>query len=280
MNSLFGLAQRMMNSVIRVLAGFIEYKKAEHKWITSEQSGTSQTELIGHVLVVKNQKYAQVARICIASFLHFHPSSRVVIHCDGTTIKSMKKNAKFGIHAKRVRIVCDQDSDIPWQDSKLHLILALNGSRDFVMDADLKWNGSLEKLDGVTFFVRENPYNSNKNYELLFKALGIESRSNEYMKNTSFFSWSGLNYPQQDFESLETLLSRIYKESKKLEVPVEDQTSLVRISEQLALSLFIRDSEAFYLKDTDAQFDGSFVESSYFGATGTRFSMFGVTSRW
>lgn len=279
MNSLIGLNKRVIRVIKRIFTGFIDFKKAEHTWINSISLNSPQTEITGHVLVVKNQKYAQIARICVASFLHYHPISHVVIHCDSATFRSMKRNFKFGIHSSRVRIDCDQDDGKSWQDLKLQLILSLNGTPDFVMDADLKWNGPLGELKGVTFFVKETPFNSDKIYEALFEKLGIISKSNEFMKNTSFFSWNGITYTQEDVRYLKNLLSQIYQESKNLNVFPEEQASLIRISEQLALSLFIKDTEATYLKVSDTQFDGSFVESSYFGATGTKFGKFGITSR-
>jgi hypothetical protein len=65
------------------------------------------------------------------------------------------------------------------------------------------------------------------------------------------------------------------------EMSVSDSTkeSLKRVSEQLCLSILVPESESNYLKDADSQFDGTFVESSYFGATGTRFGWFGITSK-
>jgi hypothetical protein len=279
MNSLIGMSKRVIRVFKRIFTGFIDFKKVERTWINSMSLNSPQKEITGHVLVVKNQKYAQIARICVASYLHYHPISHVVIHCDKTTFRSMKRNFKFGIHSNRVRIVCDQEDGKTWQNLKLQLILSLNGTPDFVMDADLKWNGSLGELKGVTFFVRETPFNNNDIYKALFDKLGIISRSNEFMKNTSFFSWNGITYAQEDVRYLKNLLSQIYQESKNLNVCPEEQASLIRISEQLAMSLFIKDTEATYLKESDTQFDGSFVESSYFGATGTKFGKFGITSR-
>ncbi len=279
MYSLIGLNKRVIRVIKRILTGFIDFKKTEHTWINSMSLNSSQKKITGHVLVVKNQKYAQIARICVASFLHYHPIAYVVIHCDRTTYRSMKRNFKFGIHSKQVKIVCDQEDGKTWQDLKLQLILSLNGTPDFVMDADLKWNGSLGELKGVTFFVKENQFKSNEIYAALFDKLGISSRSNEFMKNTSFFSWNGITHAQAEVRYLKNLLSQIYQESKNLNVFPEEKASLIRISEQLVLSLFVKDIEATYLKESDTQFDGSFVESSYFGATGTKFGKFGITSR-
>jgi hypothetical protein len=50
-------------------------------------------------------------------------------------------------------------------------------------------------------------------------------------------------------------------------------SSTKRISEQIALSLLVEklNSPIYFLKESDGFKDGSFVESSYFGATGASF---------
>ena len=52
-----------------------------------------------------------------------------------------------------------------------------------------------------------------------------------------------------------------------------DRESVLRISEQLALSLAVEswNEEIFLLKSYDGHMDGQFVESSYYGATGISF---------
>jgi hypothetical protein len=56
-------------------------------------------------------------------------------------------------------------------------------------------------------------------------------------------------------------------------IPSEDAVSIIRISEQIALSALVdvKNQEVNFLKKVDGYRDGSFVESSYFGATGSAF---------
>jgi hypothetical protein len=56
-------------------------------------------------------------------------------------------------------------------------------------------------------------------------------------------------------------------------IPLDDKNFVRRISEQLALSLFVEKlgQAIYFLKENDGHRDGSFLESSYFGATGSQF---------
>lgn len=265
--------------IARSLKGFLEHRKNMNKWNNSTSLDATYAEFDGHVVVVKNPKYAEVAQICIASFLHFHPNARITVHCDSTTMQVMKKKSKFGLHGNQVKVINDLTFNETWQDLKLGLISNLQGTNEFLMDADLKWNGPIEKFAGITFFVREFMFHEDKLYLELFRDLGIVSQLDNSMKNTSFFSWQGKALSEGNVSELMELRKRICDSAGKLGVDSEQKNSIIRISEQLALSLLIQDSDASFLKAKDAQFDGRYVESSYFGATGTRFSKFGITSR-
>jgi hypothetical protein len=92
------------------------------------------------------------------------------------------------------------------------------------------------------------------------------------MKNTSFFSWSG-------FEPDDNLLARVRELEKDIfefATSTRDLSSswMARMSEQIALSLAVEEIDEIkidYLKSSDGFKDGTFVESSYFGATGATF---------
>lgn len=263
----------------RIINGFMEHNRNMKLWNKSDSISASMGAFDGHVLVVKDSKYAQVAQICIASFLHFHPNARITIHCDTHTFKSMRKKSKFGIHNQSVKVMNDQPKNKTWQELKIELALGMQNTDQFLMDADLKWNGSLGILDGITFFVREFTFKENDLYRQLFADMDMSSQLNNSMKNTSFFSWNGRIYGDGAAEQFSTLRKKICSSASQLEITSEEKASVFRISEQLAISLLIKDEEAKYIKARDVQFDGEFVESSYFGATGTRFGRFGITSR-
>jgi len=270
---------RVSGFLTRSVNGFLEHTGNMNRWNKSDSQDASFSRINGHVLVVKNPKYAEIARICIASFLHFHPKAKITVHCDNQTYNAMKKKSKFGIHNHAVTVTNDQPDSDTWQELKLDLIVAIQNTSDFLMDADLKWNGSLRDIKGITFFVREFRFSENDLYLPLFRKLGMLEQLNNSMKNTSFFTWQGNSYGHATAQDFSKLRKGICDSATHLEIANDQRDSFLRISEQLAISLLIPDEVSYFLKSKDTQFDGGFVESSYFGATGTRFSKFGITSR-
>jgi hypothetical protein len=93
------------------------------------------------------------------------------------------------------------------------------------------------------------------------------------MKNTSFFYWGNHN-PKPEYKDLiHEMMEEISKVTMNPDNPTEFNSSTKRISEQIALSLLVESTaeEIEFLKQSDGYKDGSFVESSYFGATGSSF---------
>ena len=137
-----------------------------------------------HILVVKKKQYVALAKICVESFLYFHPNSSVIIHCDEVTFETCRK--KFKVWDKRGRVTFKLLSEKePWQLTKLKLILGLNGTNDYFVDADMRWNGTLTKKKFTSFYVNEFKLNDNALYSELLSRLNMSSLSTATMKNTS-----------------------------------------------------------------------------------------------
>jgi hypothetical protein len=226
-----------------------------------------------HLLVVKNEIYASIAKICVESFLFFNPNSRVVLHVDSATRVASNKALKKSISRKKVTIVQIDSDSLPWQDSKLDLILSLGDPRKFFMDADLKWNGPISELAGITLFVKEFNFSENAFYAPLTNKDWFSEFPNATMKNTSFFYWGGYTPSTEDKESIKVLMELITICTNNTSNSADFNEGTKRISEQIALSLLVEKLPApvFFLKELDGYKDGSFVESSYFGATGASF---------
>ena len=148
------------------------------------------------------------------------------------------------------------------------------------MYCDLRWNGSInnEKDVVLCYFVEEK---SLAFYEGMAEELtgNLQDYFRSSMKNTSFFTWSSANINhQQKFAVLE-MYNQIMNH-KVLKNSLESE-SIKRISEQIVLSIMPeRYSIPFkFLKDSDKQFDGAICESSYYGASGGRFAIWGNTNR-
>jgi len=226
-----------------------------------------------HLLLVKNEIYAQIAKVCIESFLFYNPNSKVVIHVDKKTLNASHKALKKLVVKNKVSILQIDSDSVPWQDSKLNLILSLGDPQKFFMDADLKWNGPISPLKGITLFVKEFAFEENAFYEPITRSIWFSEYSNSTMKNTSFFHWGSYQPSGDDKKLIEVLMEEI-------RITTDDHTnsnnfnsSTKRISEQIALSLLVEklNRTVYFLKTKDGFKDGSFVESSYFGATGASF---------
>lgn len=249
------------------------------KWNFIQAKSNNKQPMIGHLLLVKKTAYVQVARICISSFLHYNPNAVLKVHCDEVTYKKTRLMVRFLSKKNQVQVILDQSNVEKWQFSKLQLILSLSGSKDFYMDADLKWNGPLPAIASTTFFVREFVLSSKKEYVQLLSNMGMKKMESNTMKNTSFFSWGGKTAPERISSQLLRFWDQMLEVIERLPVSKPKKDALSRISEQLALSALVAESESNYIKTSDSQFDGTFVESSYFGATGTKFGWFGITSK-
>ena len=227
-----------------------------------------------HVLVVKNKRYAPIAKICLESFCFYNSTYVVVVHFDSSTEDEVKKNLKGLIRKNRVRLVLVPDQLATWQNQKLHLICSLSGSTSNFMDADLKWNGALPEVSGVTFFVNEFQLDEDTTYCEQLSKIFPEKKFLGTMKNSSFFTWAGHGISGSEkrriFE-IERLLFDFFTTDPD---SGDTNSGVARMSEQLALSLAMEEMTHLpinFLKSVVGFKDGSFVESSYFGATGATF---------
>jgi hypothetical protein len=265
---------------IRILLTLLGNLNLRFRWLFLGTHLHSQKLFIAHLLVVKNPRYSILARTCIESFLYFHPESLIKVHCDAATYSSLRKALKPIQLRHRQQISYHAiDNAKSWQENKLRLILSLSGTSEIFMDADLKWNGPIQtSLDkSLTFFVNEGlskhlEYLSHSNFR-------VKIPETATMKNTSFFCWGNLKLNLGELNEVMNLYHSIQefviRSSPNLLQEIE------RLSEQIALSLipelFKRHSS--FLKNSDSQFDGSIVESSYFGSSGGRFAIWGNTNR-
>jgi len=230
------------------------------------------------LLVVKQKKYAEIARMCVISFLHFHPNAEVLIHADENTILPLQNWIKKSKFFKSIKIVLLNDSKkSTWQEMKLSLIFQLSGTSDIFIDADMKWNGPLENSFAVNkqvfFFVEEYKLLDNAVFKKMLEHSDFSDYRQASMWNTSFVSLSGLVLNSSQQSEICLLQQRLinYFENAPLDgIAIE---SMIRISEQLAISLAAQkwDRQLAAVKQSDGYKDGTFLESSYFGATGTHF---------
>lgn len=240
------------------------------------KSSSVDSELMANVLVVKRPVYVEVAKVCIESFCYFNSQYNVIVHVDSHTEQLVCKRFKNLIRKQRVKVVTVSNQNDTWQIQKTDLICSLAGSKSIFMDADLKWNGPLPKFSGITFFVNEFLLDQHSDYNSVLRKIFGNKDNLGGMKNTSFFSWDGIDLSSAQKKRIKEIEHAISVfASSQSQTEFSDQLSnLKRMSEQLALSLFVEEIQGVklnYLKSKDGFKDGAFVESSYFGATGARF---------
>ena len=250
-------------------------------WLTQNSKKANLSFFKVHLLVVNNTFYARLAQTCVESFLFFHPNSQIIIHYDYKTEKELIKRFKAValLRKNKVNFELVNENSV-WQLHKLHIILGMQGTYDFFMDCDLRWNGSIQDKneDRLIFFLEERVLVS---YEEIYEAMQkkLAPYTNTSMKNTSFFSWSGVKILESQCQHIVDLWAELYENTLN-QTSIQSQ-SVSRISEQVVLSLVPRlfGLPFSFLKDSDKQFDGSICESSYYGASGGRFALWGNTNR-
>jgi hypothetical protein len=146
----------------------------------------------------------------------------------------------------------------------------MNGSTDFFMDADLRWNDKLRVLSKITAYLEEfemvEPFLPSQICALLHE------RHPGKMVNLSFFTFSGISISEKARNEIIALQKQISLLSLHENLSIQEREKC-RMSEQIALSvgLNLYSHEINSLKFSDSRNDGQFVESCYFGATGLTF---------
>jgi hypothetical protein len=239
---------RSLKKVLRGLRSIYKLGNSEMslaKWKLLSTRGSRKDQLRSHMLLVKNLKYVKIAETCIYSFLFYHPNSQVTIHCD--TITFDQANITFRKLIERGRVhpkLIEESEKKTWQEMKMSVLLNLNGSSDFFMDADLRWNGISPSTSGIHFFVKEFQLKTQENYQKILLKLNDPRYRDAFMWNTSYFTFAGIHETSVNLREV----SDLEKEIKK-----------------------IIDCTEFNMVEKDGHKDGSFLESSYYGATGTVF---------
>jgi hypothetical protein len=266
------MIRTLVKSTKRILLNLEQYMHLLH-WDRTNARVTSNFNNEVHLLIAKNQVYAKIAMICILSFLHHNPKAKIVLHCDDLTYPVMGELVSSRKRKGHITVVSDLDANVTWQYSKLKLILSLSGSHNVFMDADLRWNGTLTAPKNLTFFVAEFPIFQKSPFRQALHQLSFTLNDDTFMKNTSFIGFAGIRVSDKDMSQVFDLYHKFEDSLLKADIGNLDLQPLLRLSEQVILSVCSEKwaTEIAYLKIRDGHKDGAFVESSYFGATGSMF---------
>jgi len=245
------------------------------KWVYTNSKMASDSQNTAHILVINNDEYVKVAKTCVESFLHFNPLCKVVLHCDSATLTKSQQLLRKSRKRRDIEFrLINHSSEHLWQITKLNLILSMNGTKDIFMDADLRWNGPLPQIEYFTYFVKEFEMKDKSPFREILSNGFHEDFPDTFMKNVSFISFSKQLLPDEALVLAKNYCEKYIESVNGPLVGKLDKISKMRMVEQVVLSLLIPKflDTVGYLKDSDQIMDGRFVESSYFGATGARFS--------
>lgn len=244
------------------------------RWRGRTASNASAAAEIGHLLVVKKVEYVAISTVCVESFLHYNPLSKLILHSDEYTYAQLVESFQNRIMSEQVEVrKTFTSTDSTWQECKVDLLLSMNGTKDFFMDADLRWNGPKPSRDGIHFFVAEFDMLDKSPYRQLVRSAMPKYENGTHMRNTSYFSFGGIEISDAEH----SLVTQFQKDFPSLlglaDLGPADELLLTRLSEQIALSVLADrwSVPISFLKEVDGHRDGAFVESSYFGATGSTF---------
>jgi hypothetical protein len=107
----------------------------------------------------------------------------------------------------------------------------------------------------------------------VIRAINHGQLTKSQMKNTSFVFLNEKNLASAEKNEMLQTVRNFENLLNESDVGQLDKASLDRLREQFVISVFADrwSDEIFYLKSSDGHKDAKFVESSYFGATGSTF---------
>jgi len=258
-------------SEFRSLGKAIERRVALIKWCFPRKKFGP--DYVAHMLAAKNTKYLKIAKIAVASFLYHNPNSHVVIHCDTFTYASAEIEFSFFTNRGTVSIQNNGHENQSWQLQKIDLLCEIaHLNSNFYMDCDVRWNGSLTLTNLCTSYVSEFRLADKSPFREMLPALKLQNSQVEMLNTTFVYLYPG-KFSAAELGEITRYHNEVLNLCSSGVVAKLDIEQTSRLSEQLGYSIFLANSERNHvaLKTQDGHMDGSFLESSYFGATGVEF---------
>ncbi len=244
------------------------------RWRESVSPTAKYNEINAHIMLVRDVRYVKLAEICVISFLHFHPKAIITLHCDEPTLIHAKNTFHNEIDRGNVKVrALEEKNHRDWQEQKLELILAMSGTKDILLDADLRWNGAIsESIDKVFFLVMEFELRDKSPFREIASLFDFLPQDSS-MKNVSVFTFGGYQLTKKELTAIRSTMDTYREIIDSPTVGKLDKVAVGRVIEQFALSACSEtwNIEISYIKESDAPMDGGIVESCYFGATGGTF---------
>lgn len=221
-----------------------------------------------HLITVNKKAYLKAAIRCANSIWFHSPEIRIVIHIDRNLYQF--KDYLISKMDRKDRVeVCLEDSFDSWQELKLKVILNDLRDKDSFSDADLYWNSAVPSSASGIYFTLEKVLLNSEPYQGIIRESGVVIGGASAMINTSFIALGQMPDRGKFAEEVGLNFRRIRKEVLQGEYEENIRMKVLRLSEQIALSISINNNIDYFraLKSSDSPMDGGPAESYYLGTT-------------
>jgi hypothetical protein len=227
------------------------------------------------MLCIRKPVYVDMAVPSINSLHYRNYNIRVLLHLDPVCFdRFLQKRRSLDYAAMVQPILVEDNSAVPWQFTKLDVVLAVSALGVPFVDADSRWHGdprSLIQRDRAMFLVKVNRICEIQHERLLVEeGLGRPEWIDFIHFNTGFISIPRDLCSEGFARECRSICRSIY--AAVMEVQLDDpQRMLLRhTSEELSLSLVAQDvigrANIGTLKEQDGPGNRNRLESYYYGA--------------
>lgn len=255
-------------SIIQIYKRFIFFIKRKYRKFFHYPSSSTRAISIG-MLAIRKKVYVDLAIQSINSLHYQDPKTEVLLHLDTFCYSYFLKKQKKLDYPKCVHpIQIEDNTNEPWQFTKLKVILELSQKNIPFVDADSFWHDNISKYlsEKPTFLVIVNKFKEVEKEKELIQLLSQEEKWLEFYHFNVGFVYIPAKYFSVDFHNfcykLINNIKQLFSENK-----IDSKT--FRLCEEITLSIA---AQVFFesittLKETDGPGNTHIIESFYYGCT-------------
>lgn len=255
-------------SIIQIFKRFLFFIKRKFKKLFYHTPFNTKTILIG-MLAIRKKEYVDLAIQSINSLHYQNPTNEVLLHLDSFCYSYFIKKQKKLDYPSHVHVILIEDNtNEPWQFTKLKVILDLSQKNIPFVDADSFWHDDISKYlsETPTFLVIVNKFKEVEKEKELIQLLSQEDKWLEFYHFNVGFVYIPAKYFSLDFYKF---CYDIINNIKSLLNENKINTNTFRLCEEITLSIA---AQVFFnsittLKETDGPGNTHIVESFYYGCT-------------
>ncbi|HOJ98106.1 MAG TPA: hypothetical protein PLW34_00910 [Termitinemataceae bacterium] len=256
------------NSIIQSYNRFLFFIKRKYKKFFCHTLSNTTAISIG-MLAIRKKVYVDLAIQSINSLHYQNPKAEVLLHLDSFCYSYFLKKQKRLDYPKQVRAsLIEDNTNEPWQFTKLKVILNLSQKNIPFVDADSFWHDDISKhLSEIpTFLVIVNKFKEVEKEKELIQVLSQEEKWLEFYHFNVGFVYIPAKYFSPDFHNF---CYKLINNIKKLFTENKIDGKTFRLCEEITLSIA---AQVFFesittLKETDGPGNTHIIESFYYGCT-------------